>query len=83
MTDDDRRAIELGKRWLNRQGNINLALLERWWMIGEQPARLCSLCYFRPQDRGTDHRANHEHWARELATLERMYTLPFTTNRRG
>jgi hypothetical protein len=31
-------------------------------------------------DRGDDHKAKHEHWARELATLERMYTLPY--NRR-
>ena len=82
MTDDDRSAIEVGRRWLNRQGNINLALLERWWRIGERPARPCSLCYFRPMDRGADHKANHEHWARELATLEWMYTLPFTPNRR-
>ncbi len=82
MTDDDRRAIELGKRWLNHEGRINLALLERWWRIGERPARPCSLCDFRPMDRGADHKAKHEHWARELATLERMYTLPFTPNRR-
>lgn len=74
MTSDDRSAIELGKRWLNHEGHINLAFLERWWRIGEQPARPCSLCYF--------HRANHERWARELALLERMYTLPFTSNRR-
>lgn len=83
MTDDERRAIELGKRWLNHQGRINLALLERWWRIGERPARRCSLCDFRPMGCCADHKARHEHWARELAMLERTYTLTFTHNRRG
>ena len=32
--------------------------------------------YFRPLDQGADHKVRHEAWARELATLERMYTIP-------
>jgi hypothetical protein len=33
-------------------------------------------------DRGADHKAKHERWARELALVERMYIMPFTHNRR-
>ena len=74
MTDDDRAAVEAGKRWIDVPERWASAK-ERWTPDG------CSLCRFRPMDRGADHKAKHERWARELATLERMYTLPL--NRRS
>ena len=75
MADDDRGALEAGKHWIGVPERWAPAK-ERWTPNG------CSLCRFRPMDRGADHKARHERWARELATLERMYALPFTPNRR-
>ena len=80
MTDDDRAAIEAGLRRIRHPESYWEAKLEEMWHLGELVR--CSLCYFRPMDRGLDHKAKHEHWARELAMLERMYTLTFTHNRR-
>lgn len=78
MTDGDRRAIEAGLRRIRLPESYWDAKLEEMWHLGE-PVR-CALCYFRPMDRGADHKARHEHWARELAALKRMYTLRY--NRR-
>ena len=80
MTDGDHRAIEAGLRRIRLPESYYWdAKLEQMWHLSE-PVK-CALCYFRPMDSGADHKARHEHWARELATLERMYTLPY--NRRS
>ena len=80
MTDDDREAIEAGLRRIRLPESYWEAKLEQMWHLHE-PVKY-ALCYFRPMDRGLDHKAKREHWARELASLERMYVLPFTHNRR-
>jgi hypothetical protein len=80
VTDKDRAAIEAGLSRLRLPESYWDAKLEQMWHLSE-PVK-CALCYFRPMDRGADHKAKHEHWARELATLEKMYTLPFTPKRR-
>jgi len=82
MSADERAAISAALRRIWLPESWWDAKLEQMWYRTEPAPYACSLCYFRPMDRGTDHKARHEAWARELAALERMYTLPFTHNRR-
>jgi hypothetical protein len=76
MSDDDRAAVEAGLRRLRLPESYWDAKLEQMWHLTEPAQYACSLCYFRPMDRGADHKARHEAWARELALLERMYVTP-------
>ena len=82
MTNEDHAAVEAGLRRLRLPQSYWDATLEEMWHLGED-AVLAHGVPFRPMDRGVDHKAKHERWARELATLERMYTLSFPDNRRS
>jgi len=79
MNPDEQAAVEAGMLRIHLPESWWDAKLEQMWHLDE-PVK-CALCYFRPMDRGADHRARHEAWARELATLERMYSLSFTHRR--
>ena len=74
MSADEKAAVETGLRHIRLLDSWVFAKCEQIWHL-EEPVK-CSLCYFRPWDRGADHKAKHEQWARELATLEHMYTIP-------
>ncbi len=73
MSAEEKAAVEAGLAWLRLPESIWWARLEQYWHLGE-PTK-CHMCYFRPVDRGADHKVKHEAWARELAALEKMWTL--------